>query len=415
MWAEINQSTIVTLAQQNKYSHALLGGRAFAAPCDVAVTVGNRVDLADAAARVRALRDQVAANFIGREELTEAMTAALVSGEHLFVLGPPGTAKSAVIGQLTKGLGGNYWRILLNPDISREDLVGPLDPTALKQGKWRRRWAGLASADVAFLDECWKASDQVSNMMLDALEERRVVAGDDDHQIPLLSAIGASNEVPESKEAQAAYDRWMLRLTVGYLRDPQDFRDMLTVDGNTAQISQQVTADEIRLLAAAAEYLALSPPDDVMDAIAELWREMGQDGRVVSDRRWRKTLKIAVAYALLNGETPAPHHLGVGRWTLWADPDEEKDVRDLVLGLTDPIAGEVLDVEALLADMKNAAASLNDLDLTGRAEVAAKCQKLSTKTGELLQQAGAASYNGRLTHVQSEAQAIVNQVLSSMA
>lgn len=413
-WTEVqgkflNLDVFLTHAPQ-----LLLGGRVAVCDSSAGLDPVDQVDVGDAASRLRALRDQVAGQFIGRGELADAMATALAAGEHCFVLGPPGTAKSAVIRQLAAGLGGRFWRIVLNPDTTREDLVGPLDPDALKRGQWRRKWGGIASADVAFLDECWKASPQVSNMMLDALEERRVTAGDDDHSIPLLSAVGASNEVPEDKESRAAYDRWLLRLTVGYLRDPQDFQAMLTISAGTSVQAPTVKPDEIRLLAAAVELVAMDPPQALMDGLLELWRELGQNGRAISDRRWRKTLKAAVAYAFLHGETPGKQHLAVARWTLWSDPDEEREIADLVLGLTDPVAGDVLAVEALLAELKQAADGMDPMDFSTQSIVGSDAGKLMTRTEKILELPAAARYAVRAQAVFDGAEAVAQGIMGNL-
>jgi hypothetical protein len=173
-----------------------------------------------------------------------------------------------------------------------------------------------------------------------------------------------------------------------------------------------VTPDEIRLLAACIEaHALLLPPQDLVDGVMELWREVGQNGRAISDRRWRKTLKLAVASAWLAGETPTPRHLAVGRWTLWAEPDEEREIRDVVLGLTDPVASDVLDTEALLADLKAAAAGLAGLDLSGRAEIAGKARKLVTRVDGLLIDPAANGYRARLDAVRGAANTIVGEVL----
>ena len=148
-------------------------------------------------AALRQLRDQVASQFVARAEMAEAVAVALAAGEHVFVYGPPGTAKSSVLRCFASGIGGKFFRIVLNPDITREDLVGPLDPAAVRNGEWRRKWSKFATADIAFLDEIWKASPQVANMLLDGLEERLLTDGDQDLPIPLISAVAASNEVPE--------------------------------------------------------------------------------------------------------------------------------------------------------------------------------------------------------------------------
>jgi MoxR-like ATPase len=58
---------------------------------------------------------------------------------------------------LVTGIGGMFFRILLNPDITREDLAGPLDPQAIQQGEWQRKWSKFAACDLTLLDEAWKS------------------------------------------------------------------------------------------------------------------------------------------------------------------------------------------------------------------------------------------------------------------
>src|SRR5512136_3034552 len=206
----LGNTLITTVEPQGcQQVYRLLAGRAWMVPHAAPGTQPD-VDLADVATRLRGLRDAVTQQFVARGEMADAVTVALAAGEHVFVYGPPGTAKSSLLRLFAEGISGQFWRIVLNPDITREDLLGPLDPAALKKGEWRRRWAGFARADLAFLDEVWKASAQVGNVLLDGLEERRVVAGEDEQAIPLLSAMAASNEIPDTKEMQAAYDRFLI-------------------------------------------------------------------------------------------------------------------------------------------------------------------------------------------------------------
>jgi len=160
--------------------------------------------------------------------------------------------------------------------------------------------------------------------------------------------------------------------------------------------------------------LTLDPPQEVVDTLVTLWQQVGQNGRTVSDRRWRKTLKAACAAALLEGVPISPRHLGVARWMLWSEADEETDIRNLVLGLTDPVGSDVLDAEALLADLKNAAAGLAGMKLQERAEVAGKARKLVTRCDKLLADPGAKPYKTRLDVVRAEANAVVSQVLDLM-
>jgi MoxR-like ATPase len=371
----------------------------------------NFTALASVTAQLRALRDQAAAQFVARAEMAEAVAVALAANEHVFVYGPPGTAKSSLLRTFASGIGGKFFRIVLNPDITREDVVGPLDPAAVRNGEWRRKWSKFATSEIAFLDEVWKASPQVANMLLDGLEERLVTDGDDDLPIPLISAVAASNEVPDDKALRAAYDRFLVRLSLDYIHDPDDFRALLTSVG-TAPVAPLLTADDLRTIGKEAEHLALNPPPEVTEQLVELWRQIGV-GRI-SDRRWKKTLKLAMAYALLCDEPPAPRHLGVARWTLWSEPDEETSIRNTVLALTDPAASDVLDCEALLADLKMKAGTLQGAKLQERAEIAGKARKLVAKSQKLAASSDAKAYAPRLTAVANEATAIVNQVVDLM-
>jgi MoxR-like ATPase len=361
---------------------------------------------------LRALRDQAAAQFVARAEMAEAVAVALAANEHVFVYGPPGTAKSSLLRSFASGIGGKFFRIVLNPDITREDVVGPLDPAAVRNGEWRRKWSKFATSEIAFLDEVWKASPQVANMLLDGLEERLVTDGDDDLPIPLISAVAASNEVPDDKALRAAYDRFLVRLSLDYIHDPDDFRAMLTSVG-TAPVAPLLTADDLRTIGKVAEHMALNPPPDITEKLVELWRQIGV-GRI-SDRRWKKTLKLAMAYALLCDEPPAPRHLGVARWTLWSEPDEETSIRNTVLALTDPAASDVLDCEALLADLKVKASGMQGAKLQERAEIAGKARKLVARSQKLAASSDAKAYAARLTAVANEANTIVNQVLDMMS
>ena len=414
-WLNFNDSIITLTAPAHITSETrrLLSGRAYVSRRNGSLPTDPPADVPLIATALRHLRDQATSQFVARGEMAEAVAVALAAAEHVFVYGPPGTAKSSLLRCFASGIGGKFFRILLNPDITREDLVGPLDPEAIQRGEWRRKWSKFATCDLALLDEVWKASPQVSNMLLDGLEERLVTDGDDDRPIPLISAIAASNKVPEDKAMQAAYDRFLVRLSVGYVRDPDDFRSVLIANAGSQIIPPALTTDDIRLLAATAEAMSFNPPPDMIEKLTEMWQAIGPGQ--LSDRRWKKTLKLAMAYALLCDETPSARHLGVGRWTLWTEPDEETDVRNLVLSLTDPMGGDVLDCEALLADLKAKAQTLAGMKLQERAEVAGKARKLITRVQKTQSSADAKPYAVRLNAIVHEANAVVSQVLDLMA
>lgn len=63
---------------------------------------------------------------------------------------------------------------------------------------------------MAFLDEIFKANSAILNSLLTILNERRFDNGKSRQVIPLLAVVAASNELPESEELDALYDRLVL-------------------------------------------------------------------------------------------------------------------------------------------------------------------------------------------------------------
>jgi MoxR-like ATPase len=72
----------------------------------------------------------------------------------------------------------------------------------------------LPTANVAFVDEVFKANSAILNSLLTILNERLFDNGNERIDVPLLCMVGASNELPESEELDALYDRFLLRSSV---------------------------------------------------------------------------------------------------------------------------------------------------------------------------------------------------------
>lgn len=409
MHTHFNNHTITLGSNAPANARRLLAGRAYALPAPDFSTTMPAVDLAQTAANLRQLGDLVNAQFVDRAEMVEATLTALAAGEHCFVYGPPGTAKTALIEAITHGIGGVFGERQITAETTTDEIFGPIDAIAFSQGQYTRRWAGIALADIFYINEVWEASSTVTNIFKTALESRLVHDGDVIRPIPLLSAIADSNHIPTEKNQQADWDRFLVRLSVGYIHDADLFGQMLVADAGGVQIAPLASPDELRLLAAASELLALDPPADLKEALLDLWRELGK-GNSISDRRWRRTLKLSCASALLHGESPEPRHLGVARWTLWNDLDERQNVADLVMSKCDPLAGTVLNLEALLADLKQAKSIVKRDDAIGRQDLIAKGRKLSKEARGLIAQ-GVNGYVGRLEAVVSQADQIWNEVL----
>jgi MoxR-like ATPase len=135
--------------------------------------------------------------FLGKDEVIRLLLIAVVAGEHAVLVGPPGTAKSALIRMFARLIHANYFEYLLTRFTEPNEIFGPVDIAAFREGKYQRRVEGmLPTAEMVFLDEVFKSNSAILNALLTLLNERRYTSGGVVLRCPLLSCFGASNEVP---------------------------------------------------------------------------------------------------------------------------------------------------------------------------------------------------------------------------
>src|ERR1700749_3713607 len=136
--------------------------------------------------------------FVGKDEIIDLMGICLVGGENLFLLGPPGTAKSATVRELSKLIDGNTFEYLLTRFTEPNELFGPFDIRRLREGDLVTNTEGmLPEASLVFLDELLNANSAILNSLLTVLNERVLRRGRERLGVKALCFAGASNHLPE--------------------------------------------------------------------------------------------------------------------------------------------------------------------------------------------------------------------------
>src|SRR5262245_57677214 len=176
--------------------------------------------------KLQTLERELAASLIERDEVIRASLVALLARQHLVVLGPPGTAKSALVTELANrispqnGAGLRNFAYLMTRFTTPEELFGPVSVSGLKRDEYRRITAGkLVEAELVFLDEIFKASSAILNALLKIANERVFHNGGQEMHVPLISLFGASNEMPQGNELEALWDGFLMSFRVGYVSD----------------------------------------------------------------------------------------------------------------------------------------------------------------------------------------------------
>src|SRR5919107_3892473 len=152
--------------------------------------------------------------FVGKDDIIDLMGICLAGRENLFLLGPPGTAKSAMVKELSKLLQGKTFEYLLTRFTEPNELFGPFDIRKLREGELVTNTEGmLPEASLVFLDELLNANSAILNSLLMVLNERVFRRGREKRDLPAIAVFGASNRLPEDDALGALFDRFLLRVT----------------------------------------------------------------------------------------------------------------------------------------------------------------------------------------------------------
>ncbi|RYG81925.1 AAA family ATPase, partial [bacterium] len=257
--------------------------------------------------RLVGLGDALGARFLGRDEAIRLLLVSVVAGEHAVLIGPPGTAKSALLRTFARLLDARYFEYLLTRFTEPNEIFGPVDIAAFRDGRYERRVEGmLPEAEIVFLDEVFKSNSAILNSLLTLLNERKFASGNVVLRCPLLACFGASNEVPTDETLTAIFDRFLLRIRSDNL-DAYHFQDLLTkgvqheiMALTDAPIEPIVSAREIQELHRAfAQRMRFT--EEFFSQYKGLVFQIRAEGVSLSDRRVVKLLKLFAASAFLDG------------------------------------------------------------------------------------------------------------------
>jgi len=267
-------------------------------------------DIAPKLQQVGRIIDQT---FLGKSEAVRLMLVAAVAGEHMVLVGPPGTAKSALVRLMSKLISARYFEYLLTRFSEPNEIFGPIDIQAFQTGSYKRRTEGmLPEAEIVFLDEVFKANSAILNSLLSVLNERIYTVGGEVKKVPLLSAFAASNEVPNDENLMAVFDRFLLRVRSDNL-DSYHFHDLLlrglehekkSISGGYDKLEPVLNSAELHAL-----HAGFAPrmnfTEEFLGSYKSLVFQIRGEGVSFSDRRSIKMLKLFAASAYLDGRPTA--------------------------------------------------------------------------------------------------------------
>lgn len=262
--------------------------------------------IADADA-VRAAVISARGHLVDRELVAEVVTLCAVAGEHLLVVGPPGTAKSAAVRGVAQQLGGRYFEYLIGRFTEPNEIFGPVDLRSLRDGVVSYETAGmLPQAEIAFLDEVFQGSSAILNTLLGVLNERIFRRGSTVEPCPMRVCVGAGNALPTDPALAAFADRFLARIFLQPVPDAgledlleQGWRATVETGQSTKSVPLMGSVDRLADVAASCDLTEVRP------MLAAALRRLREAGVPLSDRRAVRSQRLVAAAAALDGRAAA--------------------------------------------------------------------------------------------------------------
>ena len=250
-----------------------------------------------------------------KEHILAMALLSAIAGESIFLLGPPGTAKSLVARRLKMAFkDSRAFEYLMSRFSTPDEIFGPVSISLLKnEDRYERVVDGfMPTATVVFLDEIWKANPSIQNSLLTAINERIFQNGRETIHLPMKGLIAASNELPAEDEGlEALWDRFLVRMVSNCIHSEASFYKMIRQETDPDPIVPDdclITDDVYESWQRSIGKINI--PDEICHAITDIRKRLKEKTKseevtemdyYVSDRRWKKCFRLMRTSAFLNG------------------------------------------------------------------------------------------------------------------
>ena len=315
--------------------------------------------------RIEALLSHLNRGVYEREPAIQLALLTAIAGESIFMLGAPGVAKSLVARRLKLAFkDARAFEYLMSRFSTPDEIFGPVSISKLKnEDKYERIISGyLPAADVVFLDEIWKAGPSIQNALLTVLNEKIYRNGDREERVPIKGIISASNELPSRGEGlEALWDRFLVRILVEGIQERGHFEDMICMVQEAGSVgpdpSLQISAEEYAECSTLIDMVSVGA--DILQIIHTIrcyiqrYNEKQEDSSrelYISDRRWRKIIRLLRTSAYLNGRDAVDlMDCFLIQYCIWDEPSQISQTRQFVI---DAISQNGYKLDLSLEDIK---------------------------------------------------------------
>ncbi len=184
------------------------------------------MELKDLKSTADAIRNGVAAAVVGQNETVELMLTTLVTGGHILLEGPPGTAKTLIAQAFARTLSLSFGRIQFTPDLLPGDILG-VNLFNFQTSSFHLR-QGPIFCDLLLADEINRTPPKTQAALLEAMQERQVTLDGETRPLSAHFLVVATENPIEQQGVyplpEAQLDRFLFKHLLGYPSRDEEVR-----------------------------------------------------------------------------------------------------------------------------------------------------------------------------------------------
>lgn len=251
------------------------------------------------------LKKEIGKAVVGKEDIVELLTIALLSQGHVLIEGIPGVAKTTIAKAFANAIGLSFSRIQLTPDLLPADIIGVFYYDQ-KSGEWKTK-KGPIFANIVLADEVNRAQPKTQSALLEAMQEKQVTIEGTTFKLPEPFLVVATMNPLEHEGVyilpEAQLDRFMLKIEIGF---PDKNEELLLLKRKSvddfSDVKPIITHEMLMKLIEDARRVSVS--DEIIGYIYAIISKTRSDERLLfgaSPRAGEHLLYAAKSAAFLDG------------------------------------------------------------------------------------------------------------------